>query len=207
VTDPEPGFLREVGLIEGRYFVCPGNKWWHKNHRVIIRALALLKDFGEIKVVFTGSERGAGPIIRSDATKLGVANQIVDLGHRTYSEVQAVVSGSIAVLMPSLLGPTNLPPLEALAHGKPAIVSSVHDFEPEIQSRLIVLNPSEPSDWAHEMRNLIESPIQAEPFFYASEDEVLTLLSHVIEKFKDRSKIWLASAEFTEDGEKNASGL
>lgn len=59
---------------------------------------------------------------------------------------------SKAVLMPSMLGPTNLPPIESALMGTPSLVSIDHDYDqPEFLEFLEVLGPLKPTDWANSM--------------------------------------------------------
>jgi glycosyltransferase involved in cell wall biosynthesis len=50
--------------------------------------------------------------------------------------------------MPSFLGPTNIPPLQALALGTPAIVSDKHFFPPAVLDRCVVVGVEDADGWA-----------------------------------------------------------
>jgi hypothetical protein len=49
--------------------------------------------------------------------------------------------------MPSLLGPTNLPPLEAVYLGKPVFVSTNHKYDPSLINFFNFVDPYAPEDW------------------------------------------------------------
>jgi hypothetical protein len=76
-------------------------------------------DDGGIHLVLTGGDRAA------DLVKLGetldMRNRITVLGSISPSEMRAVYEMSSLVAMPTLLGPSNLPPLEAWTYGVPLV--------------------------------------------------------------------------------------
>ena len=57
--------------------------------------------------------------------------------------------------MPSLLGPTNLPPLQALTLGTPAIVSDVHAFDGPCKNMMIQVPALIAENWANAMLNVV----------------------------------------------------
>ena len=61
--------------------------------------------------------------------------------------VASVIDDSVAVVRPTILGPTNYPPLEALARSKPVIVSDVHELDDLPLSGDYVANPFSPEWW------------------------------------------------------------
>jgi glycosyltransferase involved in cell wall biosynthesis len=118
--------LRE---ISGSYIIYPAMKWPHKNHVTLLAAFALvLKKRPEMTLVLTGADGGNSEWIKQKIRSLGIQSSVIDLGFITKQRLSHLVFHAKVLVMPSLLGPTNLPPLEALALGTPAIVSSAHDF-------------------------------------------------------------------------------
>jgi hypothetical protein len=60
--------------------------------------------------------------------------------------------------MPSMLGPTNYPPLEALKLGIPALVSTAHHFDDITGGPLVKIEAGNAQQWADEMTRLSRSP-------------------------------------------------
>ena len=92
--------------LPARYFICSNQLWKHKNHKVILDALATL-DAGEAMapVVFTGSEDdyrdpAFGPGVRARAETL--AADIRLLGFLPRADQLGLMKGAIAVIQPSL---------------------------------------------------------------------------------------------------------
>jgi glycosyltransferase involved in cell wall biosynthesis len=141
----------DVNLVPFVYY--PAHKWAHKNHLVLFRALKLLTDSGtEVKLVLSGIDKGFGANLESSIEELGIQDYVVDLGFRDEDEVTFLMMNSKAVLMPSLVGPTNLPPLEACLLGVPAIVSDIHSFDEESARHFLHVDAFDPKAWADAIR-------------------------------------------------------
>lgn len=108
--------------IRSPYLLYPAQFWPHKDHRTALRALALLP---EHRLVFVGSDKGAGMQVRADAAQLDVADRVQVLGFVALEELVALYRGADALAYVSLFGPENLPPLEAMALGCPVIAADV----------------------------------------------------------------------------------
>jgi glycosyltransferase involved in cell wall biosynthesis len=148
---------RNVAILpRTNYVIYPARKWRHKNHQVLYKALRLLRDEGvETLLVETGSDKGYAASLKRFAKKLGVDDLILDLGLVEKADLALLVQHSKGLVMPSRLGPTNLPPLEALSLGVPVAVSDAHQFENDVMGHLIVCRPESPSEWALAIKSMI----------------------------------------------------
>lgn len=184
----------ESHLIEtyGDYFIYPAHKWPHKNHRVLIDALSILKEKGRFpKVIFTGLDKGNGDFICNYSKNLGLENQIIDLGFTSFEHLTELIQGSKGLLMPSLLGPTNIPPLEAMMLGIPSLVSDVHHFDFYEDSLITFIPGNKPNLWANEMVNLLTKNHQNIKYDPTSElQKAEQMIRIVYERFNDRMKLW-----------------
>ncbi|WP_133247336.1 glycosyltransferase family 1 protein [Azospira sp. I13] len=116
--------VQRLGL-PADYLFYPAQFWPHKNHVRILQALALRKAQGQSHaVVFCGGDKNNKPYIQRLATELGVAGQVSFIGFVPEADMQALYRHCRALVMPTYFGPTNLPPLEAWALGKPVIYSA-----------------------------------------------------------------------------------
>jgi glycosyltransferase involved in cell wall biosynthesis len=116
-----------ISPIAGRYFFYPAQLWTHKNHARIIQALHQVNQRGHnFHAVFVGKDHGAGNLLRERVASLGMQENVHFLGYVDDSAIPALYSNSIALVMASYFGPTNLPPLEALELKVPIISSSIH---------------------------------------------------------------------------------
>lgn len=144
-----------VGVDEHRdekFLLYPAHKWRHKNHETLFRALAILKNKGErIKLVLTGADKGAGSHLIHLASVLEVEDVIEDKGFVSQAELEQLMRRCSAVVMPSLLGPTNLPPLDALLRGKAVVVSDAHYFDMLGNAPIFTARGNSPEDWAEKI--------------------------------------------------------
>lgn len=124
---------RQYGLPE-RYFFLPNQFWAHKNHAVVLRALAVLQAEGNLDslppVVMSGAttdHRHAGGFetLVADAARTGVTHQFRHLGLIPYEDVLALNAGAMAVINPSLFEGWASSVEEAKSLGTPLILSDI----------------------------------------------------------------------------------
>jgi glycosyltransferase involved in cell wall biosynthesis len=115
--------LSKFGLAEG-YLFYPAQFWAHKNHIRILEALVLLKGEGNRpRVVFAGGDKGNRRHVEQFIARHALGDQVRLLGFVPAADMRGLYEGCAAVVMPTYFGPTNLPPLEAWAMGRPLIYS------------------------------------------------------------------------------------
>lgn len=108
--------------LDPGYLFYPAQFWPHKNHMMLLAALALLRERGITeRLVLCGSDRGGRDKIDAAIRTYGLSDQVSIIGFVESTELGALYRGASALVMPSYFGPTNLPPLEAWAVGTPVI--------------------------------------------------------------------------------------
>jgi glycosyltransferase involved in cell wall biosynthesis len=113
--------LARLNLVSG-YLFYPAQFWPHKNHIRLVEALALRKADGrDDTAVFAGGDKGGLSRVLAVAEDLGVLDRITVLGYVEDLDLRALYLGAKALVMPTYFGPTNLPPLEAWATGRPVV--------------------------------------------------------------------------------------
>jgi len=118
---PMDEVLARHGLQPG-YLFYPAQFWPHKNHVRLLEALAIRREAGASdRAVFAGADKGNLKHVRATAERLGVADSIDILGYVDDLDLRGLYLGAKAVVMPTYFGPTNLPPLEAWATGRPLV--------------------------------------------------------------------------------------
>lgn len=192
------GLLPEIGTsehpkgtaIDGPFIYYPANKWMHKNHTTLLRAIAVLRTRGvRIQLVLTGAEMGAGETIAKEVFALGIEDLVVDKGFVDNDWVDYLYRTCSVLAMPSLLGPTNLPPLEALLHGKPVVVSDVHYFKGLEGYPVYKAKAISPEDWADKLQlALEEKPFDPSPLKQSLEASARKDLRSAIESAVSRTR-------------------
>ena len=107
------------------FALYPAHYWSHKNHIVLFKAMAKLLSENKKprKLKLTGQDRGNLTFLMEKTKELGLSNYVEFLGFIPKSELHTLYQRAAIVVMPSLLGPTNLPPLESLLMGCPVAVT------------------------------------------------------------------------------------
>jgi glycosyltransferase involved in cell wall biosynthesis len=107
--------------------IYPANFWPHKNHIVLIKAINLLRDSKALNVelVLTGSDSGSLGQIKTLIENMSLSDNVDLRGFVSVNELSELYSSSSLLVFPTLIGPDNLPPLEALAHGCKVTVSDI----------------------------------------------------------------------------------
>lgn len=151
--------------IRAPYIFYPAVQWPHKNHATLFQAFAiLLEEFPSLKLVLSGKGWSTENGLAKLGNDLGIAKNIVNLGFVPRDKLLSILQGAEALVMPSLLGPTNLPPLEALQLGVPAVVSDAHDFGEEINSNLVRVSALDPRAWASAVEKVMRQASRPNPF-------------------------------------------
>jgi glycosyltransferase involved in cell wall biosynthesis len=124
-TDKLPPASRED------FVFYPAHFWSHKNHSVLLKAMHYLINQGVSprRLVLTGLDRGSKKHFLNVAEELGLLGFIDDKGFLKDAEIKALYRSAAVTAMPSVLGPTNLPPLESLLEGCPVVVSASGNFD------------------------------------------------------------------------------
>lgn len=101
--------VRESHGLPERYFYLPNQFWQHKNHLLVIDALALLKQehprssWRHRESNFDPYKPGHFQRILSRLEEVGLKDQFRLLGLIPYEHIGPLMVGSVAVLNPSLL--------------------------------------------------------------------------------------------------------
>jgi glycosyltransferase involved in cell wall biosynthesis len=117
--------------IAGPYFFLPNQFWAHKNHAVVIEALALLKARGMSLAVLasgnTDDPRQPGHFARLEARvkELGIAREFRPLGLIPHADLMGLMWHALAIINPSKFEGWSTSVEEAKSLGKRAILSDI----------------------------------------------------------------------------------
>jgi glycosyltransferase involved in cell wall biosynthesis len=156
--DTQKMILQQFGLVENCFFLYPAQFWAHKNHVLLIDALKIvLCQFPRIKLVLTGSNKGNLDYIKSYINNLGLQENIKILGFVSNQELYTLYKNAIALTMPTFLGPSNMPPLEAANLGCPVILSDLEGHKELMANYATYFNPLKKEELAEKMLDQINS--------------------------------------------------
>lgn len=146
---------REHGLPE-RYLFYPAQFWPHKNHRLIVEAMAEVEDaelvlvgsaFGEVR------ERNHAELF-ARARELGLERRIHHLGYVAAEDIAALYAEAVALVMPTFFGPTNIPVLEAWALDCPVITSDIRGVREQAGDAALLIDPGSAESLAAAIRRV-----------------------------------------------------
>ena len=131
---PSRQIVIEKYRLPNDYFYLPNQFWMHKNHRLVIDALILLKTGGHsLTVVCTGRTSDLRnddyfSDLMSHCTEQGLQDRFIVLGLVPYVDTQALMANCVAVINPSRFEGWSTTVEEAKAFGKRMLLSdlSVH---------------------------------------------------------------------------------
>ncbi len=152
--------LSQLGIYPGKYYFYPAQFWAHKNHYNLLCAFQLVqKDFPEMRLVLTGSDKGNKNYIIDIAGKLGLKENVIFTGFIENETMVALYSNAAALVMPSFLGPTNMPLLEARLLACPVICSQLPGHKEIMQNAALYFDPADHEEMSVQMKkvlNLVE---------------------------------------------------
>jgi glycosyltransferase involved in cell wall biosynthesis len=128
-----------------KFLFYPAQFWKHKNHAGLARAVARLKkDLPDIHVVAAGNTGQNGfDDFHGIVAARGLEGAFSLPGYVSTEELAWLYQHARALVMPTFFGPTNIPPLEAMAFGCPVAVSGIYGMPEQCGDAALYFNPAE----------------------------------------------------------------
>ena len=105
---------RKKKALPEQYIFYPAMYFPHKNHKLIIDAIQILsKKNIKLSAVFCGKDKGYKDNLKNYCNEKKISERIIFLNFVKEEELPYLYCNSLALVMPSLIGPTNIPPWEA----------------------------------------------------------------------------------------------
>lgn len=150
---------RPKNLPDGDFVFYPAQFWSHKNHLLLIKTAARLKEMSApISVALVGSDKGNRAHVEAEAKRLGV--EVHFLGFVSRPELVYLYKNALALAYASLCGPENLPPLEAMALGCPVIAADTLGAREQLGEAAHLLPGFDPDAWAEALSDWKKDPRQ-----------------------------------------------
>lgn len=152
--------IKQKYQIHGDYIYYPAQFWAHKNHVYILKAIALLKEKHDIELyaVFSGSDKGNLSHVLAVAESLEIKHLVRYIGFVPNEEIPYLYKQSLALVMPTYFGPTNLPPLEAFQLGVPVIYSDLPGLREQVGDAALLVDLSNPQSLVNHLLSLLHQP-------------------------------------------------
>jgi glycosyltransferase involved in cell wall biosynthesis len=125
-----------------KYIFYPAQFWLHKNHRRLIEAVALIRPtLPDLNLVLVGSKKNGYEAASALVRQLGLTDCVHFLGYVPDADMAPIYRRARAMIMPTFFGPTNIPPLEAMALGCPVAVSRIYGMPEQLGDAAIYFDP------------------------------------------------------------------
>lgn len=127
------------------YVIYPAVFWPHKNHQVLIEAMAILKARGsKLHLLLTGAKNATFPAVVRLIEQRELADCVHYAGHVDESELSELISRSEAVVLPSLFEAVSLTAYDAIRAGRPLTCSDREFFRTQCGERARYFDPIDP---------------------------------------------------------------
>jgi len=185
--------------IEAPYIFYPAQFWSHKNHVSLIEAVKYLHEKNhQIHCYFTGSDKGNMTHIGNKIKEYNLEKYIHMTGFVDDSTLVELYKNALALTFVSLLGPNNLPPIEAISLGCPVIISNIPGHLEQMGDAALAVDATDPIEIGNAVIRLLSDPefrktlidkgyiLAEKQKNYSYFDEILAILSD----FQKIRKTW-----------------
>ncbi len=147
-----PGYLKELDVrkdfdshyqLPKKFLFYPAQFWAHKNHKRLLDAIKSLSlRYKDIALVMSGGFNHEYSNLVAQAKELNISHMVYFVGHVPDSDMRGFYERARALVMPTFFGPTNIPPLEAIAVGCPALVSNIYGMPEQLGNAAMYFDPN-----------------------------------------------------------------
>ena len=186
--------------INRPYIYYPAQFWAHKNHIYILKALKILKENFNIEIfaLFSGTDYGNLSYILEQAKFMGIDKQIKYLGFVDDIEIPNLYKQSLALVMPTYFGPTNIPPLEAFKYETPVCYSDLKGLRNQVKNAAFLLDLKNPNSLVNALLSILNKHNKVEKKIRAGKkilrkwtpNDFKNSLEKIFDNFNNIRKCW-----------------
>lgn len=148
--------LADKGLIRNKYLFYPAQFWAHKNHyNLLVAFKAFLLEHPDFKLVLSGADKGNKAHLLTVTAALNIQEQVEFIGFIDHEMLCTLYKNALAMVMPTYLGPTNMPLLEARMLNCPVLCSDLPGHREMMQNGALFFNPHEPNSIKETMTQIV----------------------------------------------------
>ena len=178
---PDENVLDKYDLLKNNYILYPAQFWTHKNHIRLVLVAQMLKEQNiNLKVVFTGLDKGNKTYIQKQIKELDLEDDIVFLNYVNQQELAALYKNAYTLCYPCLAGPDSISALEAMYFSCPILISDNPGYIQQLKKSALYFNPLDEEDIFDKIRMLND---------IATKDEILANGKNLIEQYTFKNYI------------------
>jgi len=153
--------LDNLSLNQNDYLFYPAQFWAHKNHYNLLLAFRRVTTTQpNLKLVLTGSDKGNKSYIQNIIDKLNINNVLI-LGFVNDDTMISLYKNSLCLIMPSFLGPTNMPLLEAQHFGVPVVCSALEGHKEMLGSSALYFDPENQNEIHDAIMQIMDKDVRS----------------------------------------------
>jgi glycosyltransferase involved in cell wall biosynthesis len=182
------------------YIFYPAQFWPHKNHKLIIDTISHLRNEHNISIyaVFCGKDCGNLKKLIYYTEKKGVSDLIKYPGYIPDELMGKYYKSALALVMPSIFGPSNMPPVEAFMFGTPVLVSDLPGIVDQVGDASLFFDPFNTTILAKHILTLIRNPKIREELIakgkkrlgLISNETDCGVLTNIFNNFEKKKSLW-----------------
>jgi glycosyltransferase involved in cell wall biosynthesis len=128
--------------IQTGYLFLPGRWGSYKNTERVLAALETVVRQGfDLNLVLTGLSDDEILLAHKEIFRVGLVGRVHILGFVPDKDMAALFQGALALIFPTLLGPTSIPVCEAMALNCPVIVSNISGYPEQVGDAGLLVDP------------------------------------------------------------------
>jgi glycosyltransferase involved in cell wall biosynthesis len=191
--------IKKKYKLNGDYIYYPASFTAHKNHIYILEALSILKNEQKLilNAIFSGSDHGSLSYVKSKIKEYELEGQIHIIGFEKDEVIPHLYKQSLALVMPTYFGPTNLPPLEALSYGVPVCYSDLREIDQAIYSSVFKIDLNNPISLVNQLNTIrednkivLEKVNSGKLFLKNNGSNIIEKIESIVNKFQNIKNNW-----------------
>jgi alpha-1,3-rhamnosyl/mannosyltransferase len=149
--------------LTGRVVVYPAITHRHKNHVVLVRALAELgTSHADVQLVLLGGRGPAEGLLGEQVARLGLRDRVVRPGRVPDADRDGLYAMASVLAFPSRYEGFGAPVLEAMAAGLPVVAAAAAALPEVVDGAGLLVPPDEPEAWAEALALVLDDEQEAE---------------------------------------------
>jgi len=190
--------LQPYGLTPGEFLFYPAQFWPHKNHVTLVDTLGLLRRQGQpFKLVLTGSDKGNRAHVESHVSQCGLRDSVIFAGFVETPVLHQLYLNAFAMVFASLMGPDNLPPLEAMALGCPVVCAAFNGAREQLGEAALFFEGLNAEEAASQLRKLTDPDLRSTLIARGralaqsrNPDEYVKRIIEALDEFARKRRLW-----------------
>lgn len=147
--------LQNYSLKKSGYVFYPAQYWTHKNHIRLILAAQIMKEQNiNLKVVFSGIDRGNKSYLLKQTDNLDLNDEVIFLDYVSQEQLASLYKNAYAMIYPSLAGPDSLAALEAIYFNCPVLIADHLGYNQQLKKSALYFNPLDENDIVEKIQKL-----------------------------------------------------